>query len=136
MDTADQAAVLFANEAFYVAFQTGDAETMETLWANDALISCIHPGWQHLMGRDVVIEAWHSILANPPESTLKMGAATANVYGDMAVVICYESLGDITLAATNIYVREDNLWKLIHHQAGQSPPPPADEDPEARETMQ
>jgi len=136
MDTAERAAVLFANDAFYVAFQTGDADAMENLWAQDALVTCVHPGWQHLKGRDVVMEAWHSILGNPPEFPLKMEGATANVYGNMAIVICYESLGNITLVATNIFVREDNQWKLVHHQAGQSPPPPTDDDPEPPETMQ
>ena len=136
MNIADRAAVLFANDAFYLAFQTGDADAMEDLWAQDALVTCIHPGWQHLKGRDVVMEAWHSILANPPEAPLSWEGATASVYGNMAVVVCYENLGNITLVATNVFIREDNLWKVVHHQAGQSPPPPADEEPETPETIQ
>jgi len=136
MDTAERAAVLFANDAFYVAFQTGDAEAMEDLWSTDALVTCVHPGWQHLKGRDVVMEAWHSILGNPPDAPLRMEGASASVYGDTAVVICYEILGNINLVATNIFVRENNTWKIVHHQAGQSPPAPADDDPEPPETMQ
>jgi hypothetical protein len=33
-------------------------------------------------------------------------------------VICYETMGDTVLVATNIFVREAGTWKLAHHQAG------------------
>ena len=56
---SEHAAVNFANEAFYVAFSTRDLEAMDALWARQAPVTCIHPGWNALTGRDAVMESWH-----------------------------------------------------------------------------
>ena len=66
---SETAAVLFANDAFYLAFATRDLSAMEALWAKACPVACIH-------------------------------------------------LGDSVLAATNIFVRQADGWKLAHHQAG------------------
>ena len=50
------------------------------------------------------------------------------------VVVCYEEIEGQFLIATNMFVRDGPLWKMIHHQSGptQGRPPPPDEpdDPE------
>ncbi len=117
---SENAAVLFANEAFYIAFLSGDYEAMDSLWAQDAPVSCIHPGWHHLMGRDAVMESWYSLIDNSELPNMKYSNAVASVYGNMAVVICYEIFPEALLVATNIFVKEDNAWKIVHHQAGGS----------------
>jgi hypothetical protein len=38
--------------------------------------------------------------------------------GDTAIVLCRELVGGSPLIATNIFVREDEGWKLLHHQSG------------------
>ena len=38
-------ALLAANEAFYRAFASRDAEAMAGLWARTVPVACIHPGW-------------------------------------------------------------------------------------------
>jgi hypothetical protein len=40
------------------------------------------------------------------------------VIGDSAYVVCGESIEGAELVATNVFVREDGTWKLVHHQAG------------------
>ena len=117
---SDKTAVLFANEAFYVAFLSGDYDAMESLWAHNAPVSCIHPGWHHLMGRDVVMESWQSLLQNAELPDMNYSNAVASVYGDTAVVICYETFPEALLVATNVFVREEADWKLVHHQSGGS----------------
>lgn len=37
--------------------------------------------------------------------------------GPVAIVICEEDLSTSTLVATNLFVREDGAWRLVHHQA-------------------
>ena len=59
---SDIDAVLFANEAFYVSFASGDVDAMDELWSSQAPISCIHPGWESLSGREDVVESWRSII--------------------------------------------------------------------------
>ena len=40
--------------------------------------------------------------------------------GSSAYVICYEKVTNGVLIATNIFVREDGAWRMIHHHAGQT----------------
>ena len=115
---SDKTAVLFANEAFYVAFLSGDYNTMESLWSRNAPVSCIHPGWHHLIGRDTVMESWQSLLHNSELPDMSYSNAVASIYGDTAVVICYETFPEALLVATNVFVREDSTWKIVHHQSG------------------
>jgi hypothetical protein len=123
---AENEAVLFANEAFYRAFCDGDLAAMDAVWASDVPVTCIHPGWNTLEGREAVMASWRAIMesANRPEISSVGGAA--KVYGDSAVVTCYEAVGEGYLVATNIFVREAGAWKMVHHQAGPTPPPSLD----------
>jgi len=109
--------VLAANEAFYQAFATRDLEAMEALWATGVPVACIHPGWNVLRGRELVIASWKSILSgeNPPD--VMCGNASAHVLGESAFVICEEQVAEDVLIATNVFVRERGGWKLAHHQS-------------------
>ena len=122
----EHADLLFANEAFYVAFQTKDVAAMEDLWARRVAVACTHPGWPSLSGREQVMQSWAAILGNPDTRGVEMRGARAQRYGDAAFVTCYEMIGESLLAATNVFVREDGGWKLVHHQAGPCNLPPAD----------
>ncbi len=111
-------AVLFANEAFYLAFRTRDVAAMEDVWASRVPVTCIHPGWPPLYGRAEVLESWRGILGAQGSPEIICHAPRAHVYGDVATVICYERVPDSYLIATNVFTREGGLWKLVHHQAG------------------
>jgi SnoaL-like domain len=110
--------VLAANEAFYRAFNQKDLSAMDDIWARLGTVSCIHPGWNTLTGRDRVMESWRGILMNPDQPKIVTGGATVGFFGDAAVVVCRELVAASPLAATNIYVLEDGTWKLVHHQSG------------------
>lgn len=122
----EHADILFANEAFYLAFQTKDMDAMEDIWARRAPVACTHPGWPSLDGREQVMQSWAAILANPDTRGVEMRGAKAHRCGEAGFVTCYEMIGDSLLAATNVFVREDATWKLVHHQAGPCNMPPAD----------
>ncbi len=124
---SDEQAVLFANEAFYRAFDDGDAGAMDDVWARDAPVACLHPGWAAIAGRENVRESWHAILTGSNRPAIESLAATVFAYGDTAFVICYESLDEGLLIATNVFVREEGAWKMVHHQAGPSAPPEIEE---------
>jgi len=133
---SEHAAVLFANEAFYVAFAACDYPAMDGLWSGRERISCIHPGWNILAGREPVMESWRAILASPNPPRVGCRNALAHVLGDTAYVVCYEAIDGSFLVATNVFVREHGGWKMVHHQAGATPPPPAKESDEDRERLQ
>lgn len=117
------AAVLFTNEAFYLAFRNRDAEAMDALWAEGPAVTCIHPGWQAVIGRDAVMETWRSILGGAKAPAIRPRAAHATLAGDAGIVVCYEEIegSDSLLVATNVFLREGGTWKLVHHQAGPTP---------------
>ena len=117
MDEID--AVLESNRVFYRAFAGGDMGAMEEVWSRAEEVTCIHPGWQTLIDRSSVMESWRAILANPP--SIRCMAPRAFVSGPTAYVVCYERIGDGTLAATNILRKENGSWRMIHHQAGPAP---------------
>ena len=117
MDDSD--AVLAANLEFYRAFTTRDADAMDALWAHRAPVACIHPGWPPLTDRDAVMESWRGILSGSAAPRIVCYDEQVLLYGDTALVICEEELDGGTLVASNWFVREDGVWRMAHHQAGQ-----------------
>lgn len=127
---SDYVTVLFVNDAFYLAFTNRDMEAMQNTWSQRASVTCIHPGWELLSGRENVMESWEAILSSGHSPSVACHEASASVLGDTAYVVCYEELEGAYLMATNIFVREEGTWKLVHHQAGAAPPPDEDEEDE------
>jgi ketosteroid isomerase-like protein len=121
METAmtDRDAVLAANLEFYRAFGARDVAAMDTLWAHRAPVACVHPGWPALADRDEVMESWRGILSNPAAPRIACYDEQVLLYGDTALVVCEEELEGGTLIASNLFVREDDTWRIAHHQAGQ-----------------
>lgn len=113
-----EAEVLSANEAFYAAFARRDVEAMESLWSSRIDLACVHPGWDALVGRREVLQSWRAILSSPEAPEVECMAAVAHVVGDVAYVVCNEVLPGAELCATNVFVREGGMWKLVHHHAG------------------
>ena len=62
--------------------------------------------------------AWANILANPDSPHAACHDEEAFLYGDVAFVICEEELPGNVLTATNVFAKEDGVWRMVHHQAG------------------
>jgi ketosteroid isomerase-like protein len=115
----DSDAVLAANLEFYRAFAARDLPAMEALWARQAPVACIHPGWPALTDRGAIIESWRGILSNPEAPRIVCYDERVLLYSDTALVLCEEELDGGTLVASNLFVREAEGWRIAHHQAGQ-----------------
>ena len=127
---SDRDALLFANEAFYQAFSDRDVDSMDAVWSRDAPCVCIHPGWGALDGRDEVMRSWAAIISNPESPRVRSHNAIPYVYGGFGFVICFEEIDGQFLIATNVFVREGSVWKLVHHQAGPTSEAPSAEPEE------
>lgn len=131
---SDAAAVLRANQALYDAFEAGDADLMAALWlaGPDApSVTCVHPGWSPLRGRDTVLRSWTVIMANTSFIQFVLTDVAVRVAGEVAVVTCAENmltgLDDVTggelaglaggrAVATNVFRRTEDGWRLwVHH---------------------
>lgn len=114
----DNDAVLAANLAFYRAFAERDFAAMEQLWARTVPVACTHPGWAPLTDRDDILESWRAILANPDSPRPACHEEEVFLWGEVAMVICAEELPGNRLTASNLFVKEDGAWRLVHHHAG------------------
>ena len=114
---SDEDAILAANAAYYRAFSAGDFAAMSRIWADDG-VSCVHPGWMPLVGRDAVIESYRAILTGPSRVRIAHRDDSAIVTGDEGRVVCIEIVENTALlAATNVYRRVGGTWRMVHHQA-------------------
>jgi len=118
MSADDEAAVLAANRAFYAVFRRRDIGAMRALWARDAPVSCVHPGWPPLIGRDEVMGSWEGILSHPESPAVACRDEKVRMIGKgQALVVLIEMIGANPLAATNVFVLEGGEWHIVHHQA-------------------
>ena len=122
--------ILFANEAFYVAFKGRDMEAMERLWAKHTPPVCIHPGWRALTDRASIMKSWQDIFDN------QQGVPDIDCFDpvvlyqkDIFSVLCFERLPQGWLVATNNFVMEDGQPRIFHHQASQCVDPPEVAEP-------
>lgn len=117
-------AVLFANEVFYRAFAARDMKALREIWADIPGVTCTHPGWNPLIGRVAVLESFRAILEGPNPPAVRCLAAQAFVTGASAYVLCHEEINGNYLTATNLFVRVERHWRMVHHHAGPAGGPP------------
>ncbi|TDC81491.1 nuclear transport factor 2 family protein [Actinomadura sp. 7K507] len=115
---------------YYAAFEAGDFDRMSDVWADGPYadgVSCVHPGWTMLRGREEVLRSWALIMANTTYIQFVLTDIETDVYGDHAVVTCKENvltadedteagfLAGGSIVATNVFVRSDGEWRLLLH---------------------
>ena len=91
---------------------------MVELWAREHPVACVHPGWRALHGRDEVLASWRAILQGEGSPEVACGSPRVQLLGETAFVTCTEQLPGALLTATNVFIREQGAWKLVHHHAG------------------
>ena len=129
-NTVDEARLEEANAEFYAAFEAGDLDRMAALWADGPYapgVTCVHPGWSLLRGRDEVLRSWALIMANTSYIQFVLTDVRTDVYGDHAVVTCKENiltaeegteagfLAGGSVVASNVFVRSEGEWRLLLH---------------------
>jgi hypothetical protein len=113
---SEEIAILAANAAYYQAFAEADFPAMKRIWAEDN-VSCIHPGWPVLIGREPILESYRQIMRNPNQDRIEPRNETVMAEAEDARVFCVEFVGGAALAATNLFRRVNGEWRMTHHQA-------------------
>ncbi|MCU1395688.1 MAG: uncharacterized protein JWM34_4116 [Ilumatobacteraceae bacterium] len=112
--------VLAVNQAFYDAHENRDLAAMAAVWEHGDRACCIHPGWPILRGWPLIEESWRRIFAGAGRNQFIITNEDVVVRGDVAWVSLDENLVDGTLAgtvaATNVFVRDDGAWRMVLHQ--------------------
>ena len=113
--------VLRANHEFYSAFRSGDYARMDQLWAEQHAVSVYHPNWQGIDGRDAVMASWFDVMVvgEPPAVTVRDECVI--VTGRRAMVLCTECFDTTRIIASNLFVLENDDWRMTHHQATHLP---------------
>ncbi len=135
--TSDREAVRAANEGFYRAFESLALGAMEEVWAHDAQVACIHPGWPRLTGWEAVRDSWEAIFRNTLEMRFTITDVRVEVRGHLAWVLCTENilsqarenLSVTSILATNVFERRGGEWLLVHHHASHVLAAPAGTEP-------
>ncbi len=118
-DSTDEAAVRATNRAFYDAFEARDMDAMSEVWEHSDRVSCTHPGWRTLRGWGAVSGSWFALFGGPSPLQFILTDEVVAVVGDAAWVTVDENLisadGGGTVAALNLFVRDDGRWRLVSH---------------------
>jgi len=132
-------AVYEANERFYRALEQADLEMMSAVWLHADWVKCVHPGWDLIVGWELVRESWRQIFDGSAGMRVAATDVEIKVEGDFALVSCYEVLAifldssrapvSARTTATNLFQRVGGQWRMIHHHASQVPNAPAVNDP-------
>ena len=108
-----------ANQAFYTAHESRDLEMMTGLWSHGPDVVCVHPGWPILRGWEAVEDSWRRIFHGPSDNQFIITNDQLNLTDGVAWVTLDENLmsagGTGTIAATNIFLRINGEWKIVHH---------------------
>ncbi len=113
----DQQELIEVNQAFYSAFASGNFSDLSEVWAKKYPISVIHPGGGSFNGYEAVMDSWKSILENASVNDIVCINPDVHIIGDCAYILCHERISGVQLIATNVFVREENTWRMVHHHA-------------------
>jgi ketosteroid isomerase-like protein len=120
-----QHALRAANAAFYAAFERLDLEAMTNLWARSVQVSCVHPGWDLVLGHEAVMQSWRAIFDGTSEIHFRSEDAQITAGTGMGWVVSREILSttvqsmpvENTLSTVNTFVLESGVWRIAHHHA-------------------
>ncbi|WP_416840919.1 YybH family protein [Haloferax sp. DFSO52] len=115
-----------ASDKFYNALTqmaSGDAAPMLELWPHRDDVTTMHPIGGREVGWDEVQGPWQGVADMADGGEVTPTDQHFRVYGDVAIELVTEkasmSLGGETVdgeyRATNVYLREDGEWHIIHH---------------------
>jgi ketosteroid isomerase-like protein len=121
-----------ASAQFYAALASmmaGDAAPMRAIWSHDATVTTMHPIGGRENGWDEVRGSFEQVAGLASGGHAELRDQTVQVAGDMAYEVGIER-GQAKLAGeqiaieqrvTNIYRREADGWKIVHHHTDISP---------------
>lgn len=123
-----------AEDAFYDALESGDAQAMEQVWEASADIACLLPMTPLLRGTEV-LEMWRAMFAQGASVDIQVGHLGWVQGGDLALHLIEERITAPTdpgrpaqpippVYASNLFRRGQDGWRLVVHQNSPVPPPP------------
>ncbi len=129
--TPEEREVEAATRRFYAAIETmaegGGVEEMSKAWHHTDRVTSRHPIDEWSVGWDQIWETWKfsSTFGRPGRGGGKVLAVNTYIYGDVAyATVTFQvspSWGGAKIMCTNVLLKKDGEWKVIHHHADPSP---------------
>lgn len=117
-----------AEAAFYEALTQSDLDAMMSVWSDEEVIVCIHPGGQRIVGRESVREVWRQMLSSAARLQIDVTQAVVSSNAMVAVHSVFEdirlegqALRAPAIAATNVYMHSARGWRMVMHHASVVP---------------
>lgn len=129
-----------AEDAFYDALESGDAEAMARVWESSPDIACLLPMTPLIRGAEV-LEMWRSMFSQGAAFDIQVRHLGWIEGGDLAVHLIEERIAlppDPSggpaepippVYASNLFRRSADGWRLVVHQNSPAPPPPGTAGP-------
>src|ERR1700676_3187311 len=121
MSTEDE--VRTASQQFYAALNNmanGDASAMSEIWSHDAVVTAMHPVGGRHVGWDEVRDSFQQVAQIASEGRIRLDDQMFRLQA-LWPTKSVRSAGRPALLATldhrvtNIYRRETDSWKIVHH---------------------
>lgn len=124
MSAADD--VRTASQQFYAALNAivrGDATPMQAIWSHGASVSSMHPLGGREVGWDEVWKVFHQVSQAASNGHIALANQIVQAGTDMAYetgeekgsfTMAGQSI-DISIRVTNVYRRDADGWKMVHH---------------------
>lgn len=121
-----------ASEQFYAGLNrmgNGQAGALAGIWSHGAAVTALHPIGGRQVGWDAVGASFDGVASLASDATIALEEQLIQVAGDMAYEVGVER-GQFKMAGhpvrlehrvTNIYRRQADGWKLVHHHTDLSP---------------
>ena len=121
-----------ASEQNYAAMNrmlNGDAAPLADIWSHSTAVSTMHPIGSRQVGWEQVRESFEQVAQIASNGQVKLRDQIVHIAGDVAYELCVEH-GQVKIAGqqvtiehrvTNIYRREAEGWKIVHHHTDLSP---------------
>ena len=129
--TKDEQDVFDATAFFYEAIEhvvSGKGlEAMRKAWHQTDKVTGKHPSGEWAQGWDEIWATWEvfSSFGREDRGGSSIRDLKVYVYGDVAYTTCTfqasKGFGGEAMACTNILLRLDGVWKIVHHHADPSP---------------
>jgi ketosteroid isomerase-like protein len=128
----DVAAVMAANNSYYVAVSTLDAAAMEKVWAHEAYVDNVGPQHKAMQfGWDTVQEAFSSgTIAHSAQLTVRPIDPRVHINGDVAWVVGQEAADGTLKNGTrvvgsnfviSVFERKAGHWLMVSHHGQRAP---------------
>lgn len=121
-----------AEDAFYLAIENADLQSMMSVWSDNNAAVCIHPGAPRLEGRDEIRRSWQEIFEASPPMMFTVSDERITQDDHLAVHLVKEEIvieGEIVsiMLTTNIFHFIDGGWKMMLHHSSPEPDPILDD---------